>query len=67
MRKHTIRLLALLALLMMLPLAALAESFAVVRGGTLNLREYPNTGSRSLGKYGSGAWVSIEGKSASGG
>jgi len=52
-----IRLLAVLALLMLLPAFALADRFAVVKGGRLNLREYPSTSSYSLGKYETGTWV----------
>ena len=50
MRKNIIRLLAVLALLMLLPAFALADRFAVVKGGRLNLREYPSASSYSLGK-----------------
>jgi len=57
MRKNIIRLLAVLALLMLLPAFALADRFAVVKGGRLNLREYPSTTSYSLGKYETGTWV----------
>lgn len=56
-RKNLWRIAALLALLALLPAMALAESFAVVKGGRLNLRETPSTSSRSLGKYGTGSWV----------
>ena len=65
MRK-TIKLLAALALLVMLPALALAADFAVVRGGRLNLRQYPSSTSRSLGKYDSGSWVAVQGQSTSG-
>lgn len=57
--KRTLALAVLALLLMLMPLAALADTFAVVRGGRLNLREYPSTGSRSLGKYSSGTWVRL--------
>ena len=57
MRKNIIRLLAVLALLMLLPAFALADRFAVVKGGRLNLREYPSASSYSLGKYETGTWV----------
>ena len=57
MRKNTIRLLAALLLLMLLPALALADRFAVVKGGRLNLREYPSANSYSLGKYDTGTWV----------
>jgi len=52
-----IRLLAVLALFALLPAFALADRFAVVKGGRLNLREYPSTSSYSLGKYETGTWV----------
>ena len=65
MRK-TIKLLAALALLLMLPALALAADFAVVRGGRLNLRQYASSTSRSLGKYDSGSWVQVQGQSTSG-
>lgn len=65
MRK-TIKLLAALALLLTLPALALAADFAVVRGGRLNLRQYPSSSSQSLGKYDSGSWVAVQGQSASG-
>ena len=55
--KRTLALAVLAALLALVPAAALADMFAVVRGGRLNLREYPSTSSRSLGKYASGSWV----------
>ena len=46
--------LAALTLLLTLPALALAADFAVVRGGRLNLRQYPSSSSQSLGKYDSG-------------
>ena len=58
--------LALMLLLVMLPVMALAADFAVVHGGRLNLREYASSTSRSLGKYNSGTWVSVQGQSVSG-
>jgi len=57
MRKNVVRLLAALALLMLIPALALADRYAVVKGGRLNLREYPSTSSYSLGKYETGTWV----------
>ena len=50
---------AALLLALLLPAMALAEQFAVVTGGRLNLREYASTSSRSLGKYDSGTWVRL--------
>ena len=58
--------LAALALLLTLPALALAADFAVVRGGRLNLRQYPSSSSQSLGKYDSGSWVAVQGQGASG-
>ena len=58
--------LAALTLLLTLPALALAADFAVVRGGRLNLRQYPSSSSQSLGKYNSGSWVDVQGQSASG-
>ena len=58
--------LAALALLLTLPALALAADFAVVRGGRLNLRQYPSSSSQSLGKYDSGSWVDVQGQGASG-
>lgn len=58
MRKNIVRAAALLLLLALLPAMALASSrYAVVRGGRLNLRQYPSTTSYSLGKYKTGSWV----------
>lgn len=57
MRKNIARTAAVLLLLALLPALALADRFAVVRGGRLNLRQYPNTTSYSLGKYDTGSWV----------
>lgn len=67
MRKNIFaKVLALMLLLVMLPVMALAADFAVVHGGRLNLREYASSTSRSLGKYNSGTWVSVQGQSVSG-
>ena len=57
MRKNTLRILALLCVLLLLPALALADRFAVVTGGRLNLRAYPSASSTSYGKYASGTWV----------
>ncbi|MBR3794802.1 MAG: SH3 domain-containing protein [Clostridia bacterium] len=57
MRKKVIRIAAWLLVLALLPALALADRFAVVRGGRLNLRAYPSADSRSLGKYDTGTWV----------
>ena len=53
------RVTALLALLVLLPALALADSFAVVRGGQLNLRAQASASSQSLGRYGTGTWVRV--------
>lgn len=66
MRKNTVRLLVLLALLCVLPVVSLAEQFAVVKGGRLNLRAYPSADSASLGKYASGTWVAVTGDAGNG-
>lgn len=67
MRKNIFaKVLALMMLLVILPVMALAADFAVVHGGRLNLREYASSTSRSLGKYNSGTWVSVQGQSVSG-
>ena len=57
MKKNLTRMLALCLVLALLPALALADRFAVVRGGRLNLRQYPTTDSYSLGKYDTGTWV----------
>lgn len=57
MRKKIIRAAALLLVLALVPALALADRFAVVKGGKLNLRAYPSTDSASLGKYDTGTWV----------
>ena len=57
MRKKIIRAAALLLVLALVPALALADRFAVVKGGKLNLRAYPSADSASLGKYDTGTWV----------
>lgn len=57
MKKNLTRMLALCLALALLPAMALADRFAVVKGGRLNLRQYPTTDSYSLGKYDTGTWV----------
>ena len=52
-----IRTLALCLVLALIPALAFADRFAVVKGGRLNLRQYPSTTSYSLGKYDTGTWV----------
>lgn len=57
MRKNIARTAAVLLLLALLPALALADRFAVVKGGRLNLRQSPSTSSYSRGKYDTGSWV----------
>jgi len=57
MKKNFVRVLALCLLLALLPALASADRFAVVKGGRLNLRQYPSTTSYSLGKYDTGTWI----------
>ena len=57
MKKNFARALSLCLVLALLPALALADRFAVVKGGRLNLRQYPTTDSYSLGKYDTGTWV----------
>lgn len=57
MRKNVVRLFAALLILALIPALALADRYAVVKGGRLNLREYPSSSSYSLGKYETGTWV----------
>lgn len=66
MRRMTARVFALLALLALLPAFAQAYEFAVVRGGRLNLRAQASSASRSLGLYGTGSWVRIDGAATAG-
>ncbi len=61
MKKKMMRVLALFVLLALVPALAFADNFAVVRGGRLNLRESASSSSRSLGKYGTGTWVRVDG------
>ena len=63
MRKKFSRTLALCLILALLPALALADRFAVVKGGKLNLRQYPSLSSYSLGKYDTGTWVLVSSES----
>ncbi|MBQ7786338.1 MAG: SH3 domain-containing protein [Clostridia bacterium] len=65
MRKNTKRFLAALTLMLLLPALAFAAEFAVVRGGRLNLRQYADASSSSLGKYSTGSWVRLDSLSGS--
>lgn len=62
-QKKTIRkaltLCALVALLMTLSLGAFASSYAVVKGGGLNLRETPSLSAKVLGQFYTGTWVEV--------
>lgn len=64
--KKTTRAAALFALLLLLPALSLAADFAVVRGGRLNLRAQASSASRSLGLYGTGSWVQVNGSAGGG-
>ena len=66
MRKNIVKMLALFTLLCILPVISLADQFAVVKGGRLNLRAYPSAESTSLGKYASGTWVIVTGDAGNG-
>lgn len=57
---------ALLLMLLLVPAMASAADFAVVRGGRLNLRANANSGSYSLGLYGTGSWVRVDGGAGNG-
>jgi len=63
MRQNLVRFLAAIVLLALLPAMAMAAEFAVVRGGRLNLREYPDADSDSLGKYATGSWIRLDSRS----
>ena len=58
--------LAVLVLLLVLPVLAVAQEYAVITGARLNLREYASTSSRSLGSYPVGSWVIINGSPVNG-
>ena len=49
----------LFVLVLALPLVSLAESYMVVRGGSLNLREYPSLQAKVLGQYPTGTWMTV--------
>ena len=59
------RLIAAAMLLVSLPALAFAAEFAVVKGGRLNLREYADANSDSLGKYATGSWVRLDSRNGS--
>lgn len=56
---------ALTAACCLLPLAGLAESYGVIRGGRLNLRAEPHAGSDRLGQYPPGTWLELISKTGS--
>ena len=56
--KRCLRALAL-ALALMLPVAALAESYKVVTGGSLNLRAEPSLDAQVLAQYPTGTWMTV--------
>lgn len=49
----------LFVLVLALPLVSLAESYMVVRGGSLNLREQPSLKAKVLGQYPTGTWMTV--------
>lgn len=49
-------------LVLALPLVSLAESYMVVRGGNLNLRELPSLQAKVLGQYPTGTWMTVHGE-----
>ncbi len=49
-------------LVLALPLVSLAESYMVVRGGSLNLRQEPSLNAKVLGQYPSGTWMTVHGE-----
>ena len=42
-----------------LPIASLAESYKMVWGGSLNLRQEPSTAAFVLGQYPTGTWMTV--------
>ena len=56
--KRCLRALAF-ALVLAMPLASLAETFMVVKGGSLNLRQQPSLSAKVLGQYPTGTWMTV--------
>ena len=56
--KRCLRALAF-ALVLAMPLVSLAESFMVVKGGGLNLRQQPSLSAKVLGQYPTGTWMTV--------
>lgn len=50
---------AALALALSLPLCSFADSYKVVTGGSLNLRQSPSLSASVLGQYPSGSWMTV--------
>ena len=50
---------ALCSLLLLSSVSALADTYATVQGGNLNLRQKATTGSKVLGQYPTGTWVTV--------
>ena len=48
-----------LAVALALPAASVAETFMVVRGGSLNLRQQPSLSAKVLGQYPTGTWMTV--------
>ncbi len=46
-------------LVLALPLVSLADTFKVVKGGSLNLRETPSLSAKILGQYPTGTWMTV--------
>ena len=59
--KRTLRILAaaLCAVLLLSSVPALAESYATVRGGGLNLRQTASLDAKVLGQYRTGTWITV--------
>lgn len=47
------------AVALAMPVASMAESFMVVKGGSLNLRQEPSLSAKVLGQYPSGTWMTV--------
>ncbi|MDD3335326.1 MAG: SH3 domain-containing protein [Eubacteriales bacterium] len=58
LHKRCLRVAALLVA-MALPVVSLAESYKVVKGGSLNLRQEASTSAKVLGQYPTGTWMTV--------
>ena len=61
MKKKLVLWIALI-LLLVVPCLVMAESYAIVTNGRLNLRQYATSSSASLGQYTGGTWIRILGQ-----